>query len=392
MGHATRAREHVARCVIQAVAIALRAPLEVPGIGRVVAHEYGRTYSPYHYHHHSAAAMATLATGDAPPPLPVALSLAPVESGGVVWIRTREQWRQVRDTWRHRKIAIHSRAALAIRDAHDQLDRVAGTTPIRGEDGRVLPGLPATEGLVAREALWTRVQSEIFDDLPRLAVALGGLAHPAVGALAPDLATAVAQHLERLDDAAAEQRRWILDDPDDVAGGPAHTAQETALRLLERRRQAGRRAVRAAITLPLAAAVASTHLALIRGAGVADGPLWQVGPTPNARAASYTYAHPASGRWSQTVRAHQPTHPEGLPAAELGAVVLDAPTLPAGWSVTSAARAAPHAEERDVTIAWAGDGRPEAGTVRIELTARNAIGPSRLSVAIVVPAPTPPTE
>ena len=212
---------------------------------------------------------------------------------------------------------------------------------------------------------------------------------PTPGALAPDLATAVAQHLERLDDAAAEQRRWILDDPDDVAHGPAHTAQETALRLLERRRQAGRRAVRAATTLPLAAALASSHLALVRGAGVADGPLWQVGPTPNARATTYNYADPASGRWSRTVRAHQPTHPEGLPAAELGAIALDAPTPPPGWSVTSAARAAPHDEERDVMIAWAGDGRPDAGTVRIELTARNAIGPARLSVTIVVPAPTP---
>lgn len=392
VGRATRAREHVARCVIQAVAIALRSPLDVPGLGRIIAHEYHVRSTPYpHEHGPAAAAMLALATGDGPPPLPVALSSAPAGSG-VVWIRTRDQWRRVRDTWRHQKVAIHSRAALAIRDAHDQLDRVAGTTPIRGDDGQVLPGLPATEGLVAREALWTRVETEYFDNLPLLARRIGGLAHPAVGALAPDLATAVAQHLERLDDAAAEQRRWILDDPDDVASGPAHTAQETALRLLERRRQAGRRAVRAAIALPLAASAAATHLALVRGAGVADGPHWQVGTIRPLHATTFTYAAPTTGRWSRTVRALQPSRPEALPAAELGAIVLDAPTPPPGWTVTSTPRAAPHAEERDVAIAWAGDGAPEAGTHLVEITARNAVGPSRLAVTIVVPAPTPPTE
>lgn len=392
MGHATRSREHVARCVIQAVAIALRAPLDVPGIGRVVAHEYGRTYSPYHYHHHSAAAMATLATGNAPPPLPVALSLAPVESGGVVWIRTREQWRRVRDTWRARKMALHSRAAVAIRDAHDQLDRVAGITPIRDDDGHVLPGLPATEGLVAREALWTRFEREYFSDLAGLASRIGEVAHPAPGAVSTDIGEVRTQHLEWLDDAAAEQRRWILDDPDDVAHGPAHVAQETALRLLESRRQAGRRALRAVTTLSDLGLAATIHLALIRGAGVADGPHWQVGTIRPVHSTTFIYAAPTTGRWSQTVRAIHPSRPEALPANELGAIVLDDPAPPAGWTVTSTHRAAPHSDERDVTIAWAGDEQPEVGSYVVDITARNAVGPSRLVVTIIVPEPTTPSE
>ena len=383
--HATRRREHVARCVIEAVGIALRTPIDVPGIGRIVAHEYHVRTTPYpHEHGPAAAAMSALATGDRPPPLPVALSLAP-SGTGVVWIHTREQWRRVRDTWRHQKVAIHSRAALAIRDAHDKLDLVAGITPIRGDDGEVLPGLPATEGLVAREALWTRVDREYFSDLAGLAYRIGGVAHPTPGAVSTDLGEARTQHLEWLDDAAAEQRRWILDDPDDVAHGPAHAAQETALRLLESRRQAGRRAIRAAATTAMAATVAASHLALVRGAGVADGPHWQVGTIRPVHSTTVNYAAPTTGRWSQTVRALQPSRPEALPASELGAIVLDAPAPPPGWTVTSTPRAAPHADERDVALAWAGPGEPEAGSYVIDITARNAVGPSRLAVTIVVP-------
>lgn len=381
----TWGREHLTRCVIEAVGIALRTPLDVPGIGRIVAHEYHVRTTPYpHEHGPAAAAMSALATGDRPPPLPVALSLAPAGTG-VVWIHTREQWRRVRDTWRHQKVAIHSRAVLAIRDAHDKLDLVAGITPIRDDDGAVLPGLPATEGLVAREALWTRVEREYFSDLAGLAYRIGGVTHPAVGAVSADIGIARTQHLERLDDAATEQRRWILDDPDDVAPGPAHVAQETALRLLESRRQAGRRAIRAATTTASAATVAASHMVMVRGAGVADGPHWQVGTIRPVHSATFNYAAPATGRWNQTVRALQPSRPEALPATELGAIVLDDPDPPAGWTVTSTPRAAPHADERDVAVAWAGDGEPEAGTYRIDVTARNAVGPSRLAVTIVVP-------
>ena len=314
VGHATRYREHVARCVIEAIGIALRTPIDVPGIGRIIAHEYHVRTTPYpHEHGPAAAAMSALATGDRPPPLPVALSLAPAGTG-VVWIHTREQWRRVRDTWRHQKVAIHSRAALAIRDAHNKLDLVAGITPIRDDDGHVLPGLPATEGLVAREALWTRMEREYFIDLTGLAYRIGGVAHPTPGAVSADIGEARTQHLEWLDDAAAEQRRWILDDPDDVASGPAHAAQETALRLLESRRQAGRRAIRAATTTASVVAVAASHLALVRGAGVADGPHWQVGTTRPIHATTFNYAAAATGRWSQTVRALQPSRPEALPA------------------------------------------------------------------------------
>ena len=393
MGHATRSREHIARCVLEAIGIALRTPLDIPGVGRVVAHEYHvRTTTYSHEHSPAAAAMAALATGDRPPPLPVALSLAPA-GAGVVWIHTRAQWRRVRDAWRHQMIAIHSRAVLAIRDGHDTLDLIAGITPIRDDDGQVLPGLPATEGLVAREALWTRFEREYFNDLAGLAYRIGGWAHPAASTLAAAIPTAVAQLLERLDDAADDQRRWLLDDPDDVAHGPSGAAQEAALRLLERRRQAGRRAIRAATTTASAASVAASQITLVRGALASDVPLWQVGAVANAHAATLNYARPASGRWSQTVRVHNPTRPEhGLTVADLGSIVLDEPAPPTGWTVTSTPRAAPHADERDVVIAWNGTGEPEAGTVRVDLTARNVVGPSRLAVTINVPAPTTSSE
>lgn len=372
-------REHIPRCLVEAIGIALRAPIDVPGLGRIEAHEYVVRTTPYPHEHGPAAAfMLALAAGDGPPPLPVALSLAPA-GAGVVWVRTRDQWRRIRDTWRARKIAIHSRAAVSLHSAHDQLDLVAGITPIRGDDGRVLPGPPAVEGLVAREALWSQVETQYYSDLPRLAASLHGVTHPAVDAVSTDVGEARAQYLDRIADAAAAQRRWLLDGE----GGPAHASQVSALRRLDSRRQAALRAVRAATTVAAATTTVSTHLALIRGAGVEDAPLWQVGSLPNAREASYTYVAPATGRWSRTVRVHNPRHATPTP----GAIVLDDIDPPAGWTVTSTPRAAPHRDERDVLVTWASDDPPDAGTHRISITARNAIGPSQITITVTVPAP-----
>ena len=389
VAEATRYRGGLDNIVVEAIDIALRAPIDVPGLGRILAHEYQTDLfsSNRHEHGESMALMAALAAGDDPPPLPIALSLAP-DGQDVVWLRTRRQWEALRGAWRERKVSIHSRAALAVRDAHDQIDVVVGVTPVVGDDGQALPGLPALEGLVARETLWASVQATYFRPAA-LAAHIVALAHPAPGTLATDVPTVCAQHMDQLDAAAEERRRWLLDG----GAGAATAGQEAELERLESRRQAGRRNLRAATTLPALQVVATAAIALVEGVGIEDAPVWQTGSgtTITGRRYSVTYTAGADDDpWICRLRAVNPSQAiASKPAPALGAVVLDYMSPPAGWTVTSAPRAVPAAHERDVTITWNGTGEPDAGSYAIPLTARNACGPRDLAVTITVPASTP---
>ena len=275
VAEATRRRGGLDNIVVEAIDIALRAPIDVPILGRILAHEYQADLfqSNRHEHGESMALMAALAAGDDPPPLPIALSLAP-DGQDVVWLRTRRQWEALRDAWRARKASIHSRAALAVRDAHDQIDVVVGITPVVGDDGQALPGLPALEGLVAREALWASVHATYFRPVA-LAAHITALAHPAPGTLATDVPTARGQCMDRLDDAAEEMRRWLLDDDPGSGAGPANVGQEAELRRLEERRQQGRRNLRAATTVAALRAALTAAEGLVRGVGIEDAPVWQ---------------------------------------------------------------------------------------------------------------------
>ena len=370
--------------IVREIYLAMQAPLDVPGLGRIVAYEYSTDTYPSTRHEHGAAValLSALAGGAEPPALPVALSLAP-EGQTVVWLRTRRQWEALREAWRARKVEIHSRAALAVEEIHDQLDIAAGITPIKGDDGQTLTGLPA---LAAREALWADI-NRWYNGNPATALQTRILTgpHPAEGTLATDVPIARAQLMDRLDAAAKEMRRWLLD------GGAcdANAAQATALQLLESRRQAGRRTLRAATTSSVLLAAVTSAESLIRGVGIEDAPAWQAGGGTAITGDRYstTYAAPAEGTWTLGLRAVNPSPTSASKsAADLGDVVLDAAD-PEGWTVTSAPRAAPHAHERTVTIAWGGADAPAAGTYDVELTARNACGPAMLTVTITVPAP-----
>ena len=399
VAEATRYRGGLISISVDAIDIALRAPIDVPGLGSILVHEYQiavSSSSAKNEHGEAAALMSTLAAGDDPPPLPIALSLAP-DGQDVVWLRTRRQWKALRDAWRERKVSIHSRAALAVRDAHNQIDVVVGVTPVVGDDGQALPGLPALEGLVARETLWASVKATYFRP-DALAAHIAALAHPAPGTLATDVPTARAQLMDRLDAAAEETRRWLLDDDTGLGAGPATVGQEAELRRLEERRQKGRQDLRAATTHSTLLATATAAIALVEGIGIEDAPVWQTGSsgtTITGRRYSATYTAGADGDpWILRLRAVNPSQTiASKPAAALGAVVLDEVSPPAGWTVTSAPRAAPAAHERDVTVTWNGAGEPDTGSYAIPLTARNTCGPRDLAVTITVPAATPaPTE
>ena len=210
---------------------------------------------------------------------------------------------------------------------------------------------------------------------------VAGQAHDTVPGRRRDLMAA-------LDVAADETRRWLLDDSDGRAG-PATASQEAALRLLERRRQAGRRRLRETTIFEALPGAGAAAEALVRGIGIEDGPAWQTPAGLTIRGA-HTVTAPAPGaeRWAYTLRAvNPPASVASMTQAELGDVVLDGPGRAGwsdGWTVTSTPRAAPAGRERDVTIAQTAE--PAPGTYTFALTARNAAGPSNLVVTITVPA------
>lgn len=380
-------RGAMAEILIGAMVRVRRAPLVAPGIGTIAPLEL----VPTHVADRTARFVYALPTlpgiaAGRTPRLPIVFPRAP-DGEAVIWIRTREEWGRVIDAWHARVSGVASHMALAMQSLHDEMDVVAGVTPILDAEGRTLTGRSALE---AREARFAELSSGYFRDRPGeldKRLALGS--HPSAGALSTSLAEAREQLLDQVDEAADETRRWLLDDPSGTGAGPADAAQEAELRRLEVRRQEGRRTVRQATSVPAAATAARLAMNLIRGAGIESAPLFRGAPfaTDLPASLSLAYAAPETGRWSHALRLVQP--PKTVTGEEptlLGGIALDRPDAPAGWTVTDAARSAPNAHERDLTIAWAGEGEPAAGAHVLEITARNRLGPRRLTVTITVPA------
>lgn len=194
--------------------------------------------------------------------------------------------------------------------------------------------------------------------------------------------------LARIDEAADERRRLLLDDSTGRAG-PANAGQATALRLIEQRRQAGRRRLREVAVFGALPAAAAGVVSEISGVVNEDAPVWRKSDGTAFIGRHHTVTAPAPGEtpWGYTLRAVSPPPAvASMAQADLGDVVLDDPPSggwPDGWTVTSTPRAAPATHERDVTIAQTE--KPAPGTHRFALTARNAGGPSVLTLTIVVP-------
>ena len=306
-------------------------------------------------------------------------------------LHTRVERRARMEDWARHVARLHDRAVAYGAEIHAQLDAFDGTAPVLGTDGQPLTG----HALAAeRLRLWRLFVEGWFYDDPRgrnkakwIAALRSTTRDPSPHALSADVPTARGQLMDRLDDAAGETRRWLLDDPSGLGAGPATLGQEAALRLLESRRQAGRRSLRAATTLAALRSAATTADTLVRGVGIEDGPAWQTSTGTALTGGRHAVTAPAPGasRWAYALRcANPPPTVASKPAAALGDVVLDAVDAPAGWAVTSTPRPTPDEDERDVVIAQAA--APEAGTYEFTLTARNACGPSRLAVTITVPA------
>ena len=307
--------------------------------------------------------------------------------------------RELADSWAAHVLRMQGRAAAYLAEIYRVCDQILSRLPVYDSEGRELvDGVPlfTSHARSERERLYREDLCVLIGvSTPR---GVAPQLDPALRAqllrtrtdwdapaltVATDLVTAHEQLLDRIDVAADAQRRYLLDH----SAGPANAAQVTALRLLDSRHQAARRAVRATTTTASAASVATAQIALVRGALVEDAPAWQTsGGSPIAgRRHSVTYTAPTTGAWTLGLRA---VHPRRAAAtlADLGNVVLDAVDID-GWAVTSTPRAAPHAHERTVTLTRPTDaGAPDAGTHEIPIVARNGIGPSTLTVAVIVPA------
>lgn len=317
--------------------------------------------------------------------------LRPVGTGTVHTLHTRDERRTWREGWARHVARIQDRATAYGAEIHAQLDAFDGTLPVLGDDGQPLTGnalyAERVRLFLAFVDDWYHDDDRGENEAKRIAALRSTRFDLTPHALSADVATARGQLMDRLDDAAAQTRRWLLDDPSGLGAGPANAGQEAALRLLESRRQAGRRSLRAATTVAALRTAFTSAEGLVRGVGIEDAPAWQTGAGTAITGGrhSVTWAAPGAGRWTQALRAANPAPAvAGKPAADLGAVVLDAVDAPDGWTVADAPRPVPAAHERVVTVI--APATPAPGVYEITLTARNACGPSNLVVAITVPA------
>ena len=318
----------------------------------------------------------------------VPLRLRRGEVRAPVRLHTRAEILEWQRAWTRHVARLHAGATAYSVEVHARFDLADYTAPVLGTDGQPLTGQAE---ITARKAVildWLNHWYPDSDKPARLAGLRAAVSGLPADRLSTDLAAARGQLLDRLDDAAAEVRAWLLDDPDGLGAGPATVGQEAALRLLEARRQMGRRSLRRSTTLTTAQAVAAQAVAQVRGVGIEDAPAWQTstGAVLSGGRLALTASAPSETRWSRQLRAANPAPAVASKSSpDIGVVALDHVDAPAGWTVTAAPRPSPHALDLDVTIAQTA--APEAGIVELTLTARNACGPRDLVVAITVPAP-----
>ena len=310
--------------------------------------------------------------------------------------------REVADAWAAYVLRMHARAAGYLARLHEVMDQIMGIIPVYDAQGVELVDTVYTDpAWTERRRLYQEDLCDLLGvvsqrgEVPRLDPALRAALlrtttawDAPTDAISTDVVTARAQLIDRLDVAAAARRRYLLDSDVEEAIA-ANAVQATALRLLESRRQEGRRSLRAQTTVTALTTAADAALTRLRTVIVEDAPVWQTsaGAPISGRALSLSYTAPTTGHWTHALRAANPGVGADKTAGDLGAVVLDDADTPAGWTVTSTPRAAPASHERDVTIAWSGTGEPDAGTYSLDLTARNACGPATLTVTVAVPVP-----
>lgn len=300
---------------------------------------------------------------------------------------TRRGRRRVTEECGRRYLTHAGRVVAMIGEVRRLGAMVAGDLPVHDNLGTELTGAAALtrrqeiyEGELCAwwrlindsSALRTRIRNAVEWDLPH-------------DALSSDLPVAKAQLLERIDDAAADHLCYLFDAEEPSLARPFDTEQQTAARLLSSRRQAGRRTVLAAETVAAAAVASRLAVSRIEGVGIEHAPQWR-DATGNplvltAGRLRPTWAAPASGQYTINLRVARGSERAGEHRA-----VLDLARLPKGWTVSMGSQTGAGA-----TAVWpvtvTAPTAPPPGAYDFDLVARDVIGPSRLPVTVVVPAP-----
>lgn len=298
---------------------------------------------------------------------------------------TRRERQQVARAWADRNLLLSGRAVGFIGRLRNLAAQVAGDRPVHDAQGLVLTGQAAfarRQEIYAGELCtqW-RLAGDHTAMMEWLRTATGY--DLAAGALSPDLPVAKQQLCERIDDAARDHLAYLLDCEDPAYARPVGTEQSTAVALLERWRQAGRRSVRVAATAALALTASTNTINLVEGVVVEHAPVWRssTGAALTLIGGVSMWTNPGIGAYSLSLRVAR----TGERAAATDAITLEAQDLPAGWSAVLGAKLSDAA-------AWPVNITAPAGVPSRDydfaLVARDAIGPSRLRVRVRVPAAT----
>lgn len=347
-------------------------PIYVPDIGTIRPYQYRlRAYPTADAVDILGALLGGWVTDDQSP------WVLPDANDRAVVIRTQAQKKAVLDAWIERKTTISNRAYKWVEEANKLCDTIANITPPVDNDGNVITDQDAA--LAARNRTYTYL-TETFLDRATITAYLTNEGNDTIYAVPTEISDAKDSFADLVNGAARDVRRWILDDVFGTAQAePANSYQATSIQLLETRRQAGLRSVRNTQTIPATRTAGDAAVALVRGVGVEGGPEWHVGAFRVTNTAAYsggsvnlTFSRPQSGRYTYTMTVRNPQ----VPGVAYGEAVLDPWKAPEDWTVAFT--------RGTLTIQWPKTNKPPSGVHTIDLTARNAMGPSRVKVNITV--------
>ena len=297
-----------------------------------------------------------------------------------IGIRTRDAFRRILDAWSIKRANIETGTRLWATSYADRIAVAEGTQPIRNADGNVLTG---TDALSAREALAVELKRLIDADRDRYSVA-----HITIPVGLSEIRMEASQQAtEWLVSAAERKSNWVVNGIDEVYT-PSQSAtpdQENALKTIEVERQKGVRAIQRATAKNAIQTAYDTAKAAIDNVTVTNAPIWKLdnGSTIPLTDGRHVIPYTEAGG-SVTYRADNPVI-DAEDAVSMGDVSIDKDNAPEPLRFTYQPASGTIAASYGVTMTYGGTKHPPMGNYDVEITARNACGPSVLRVRFVVP-------
>ena len=297
-----------------------------------------------------------------------------------VTIRTREDVRRILDAWTIKRGNLETRTHLWGESYKNRIDKIEGVIPVTNSQGQPITGIAS---LVERERINTELNNEMIYDNAKTNM----LATIIPSGLSDDVLEASQQVLEWLISIAQQKSNWVVNGIDEVYT-PSQSAtheQENALKTIEVERQKGVRAIQRATTKTAIQTAYDTAKAAIDNVTVANAPIWKLdnGSTIPLTDGRHVIPYTEVGG-SVTYRADNSVIDEE-DAVNQGKVGIDKTNMPTPLRFTYQSASGSIASSYGVTVMYGGTKHPPNGDYDIELTARNACGPSLLKLRFVVP-------